>query len=168
MARRATAGAVALAMAMLAVAAPAAQAAQRCADPQEQAMFEVAALKSELMVVGIACKQEELYNNFVLRFRPLLAANDRALVQWFVRHQGRAGQRASDAWITNLAQSRSMEGQRLGSDFCPRNTGLFQEVMALPAPTDLPAYAAGKDLMPATLPACEGRTAAAAPPARRR
>src|SRR3712207_8470428 len=40
---------------------------------------------------------------------------------------------------------------RSGSDFCPRNTGLFDEVMALPSAAELPAYAAGKDLIPESL-----------------
>jgi hypothetical protein len=169
--RRAVAAGAALLSAALTLAPPAAEAAgARCASPEEQAMFEVAALKSELMVVGIACRQEDSYNAFVQRFRPLLADNDRAVVSWYNRHHGRSGQRASDAYITNLAQSRSIEGQRLGSDFCPRNTGLFAEVMALPATTDLAAYAAGKDLVPQTMPACQGASssaAAAAPAARR-
>jgi hypothetical protein len=155
--------AAALLTAGLLLAPPAAEAARRCADPQEQSVFEVAALKSELMVVGIACKVEDRYNAFVERFRPQLIENDRALGQYFNRARGRAGQRASDAYITNLAQGRSNAGQQLGSDFCPRNTGLFAEVMALPRDGDLAAYAAGKDLVPTTLGACEEPPAAAAP-----
>ena len=43
---------------------------------------------------------------------------------------------------------------RLGSDFCDRNSLLFKEVMALPGAADLPHYAAGKDLVPATVDVC--------------
>jgi hypothetical protein len=157
-----------LAAAALLLAPPAAEAARRCPDPQEQAMFEVAALKSELMVVGIACRAEDRYNAFVERYRPQLIENDRALGQYFNRTRGRAGQRASDAYITNLAQGRSNAGQQLGSDFCPRNTGLFNEVMALPSNSDLAAYAAGKDLVPTTLGACEAAPEPAAATAARR
>ena len=71
--RRAGQGASLLAAAVLLVAPPAALAAQRCADPAEQSVFEVEALKSELMVVGITCKQEDRYNAFMERYRFALA-----------------------------------------------------------------------------------------------
>jgi hypothetical protein len=141
--------------------------ATRCGTEQDQAVFEVEALKTELMVVATTCRLEERYNAFVQRYQPQLAANGRAFGQFFVRTKGRTGQRATDAYITNLANARSTEAQALGSDFCPRNTGLFNEVMALPSAAELPAYAAGKDLFPASLAACDGISAApAAAPAR--
>ena len=144
------------------LAAPASQAAARCANEAEQSVFEVEALKSELMVVGITCKQEDRYNAFIQRYQPRLAENYRAFEQHFNR--ARAGSRARDAYVTNLAQVRGFEAQKLGSDFCLRNPGLFDEVMALPGPTELPAYAAGKDLIPESLGSCA--TQAAAAPAR--
>jgi hypothetical protein len=83
--------------------------------------------------------------------------------QHFERRFGRNGKRAMDSFVTNLAQARGIEGQRLGGDFCPRNTQLFAEVMALPGNNDIGIYAAGKDLIPADLPGCP--VAAAAAPA---
>lgn len=135
--------------------APPAFAAARCPSQQDQSVFEIEALKTELMVIGITCKEEERYNAFVRRFQPALAANNRAFGQYFARIKGRAGQRANDTYITNLAQARATEAQALGSDFCPRNTALFNEVMSLSSAAELPAYAAGKDLIPANLGACE-------------
>lgn len=146
--------AVALLTAAALLATPAAEAAQRCPNVQQQAMYEVAALKTELMVVATACREEQRYNDFVTRYRAELGENDKALLQHFTR-SGRAGQRAYDAYITNLANARAKLGQDLGSDFCPRNAGLFSEVMSLTNGSDLFAYAAGKDLIPATLGACE-------------
>ena len=146
------------------LAAPVSQAAARCANETEQSVFEVEALKSELMVVGITCKQEDRYNAFMERYRPRLAENYRAFEQHFSRTRGRAAKSATDAYVTNLAQTRGFEAQKLGSDFCLRNPGLFDEVMALPSPADLPAYAAGKDLIPDNLGSCA--THAAAAPAR--
>lgn len=136
------------------LAAPASQAAARCANETEQSVFEVEALKSELMVVGITCKQEDRYNAFIQRYQPKLAENYRAFEQHVSRTRGRAAKSATDAYVTNLAQTRGFEAQKLGSDFCLRNPGLFDEVMALPSPADLPAYAAGKDLIPESLGAC--------------
>jgi hypothetical protein len=159
--RRAGQGACLLAAFGLLAGPAAALAAPRCADQSEQSVFEVEALKSELMVVGITCKQEERYNAFMQRYQPRLAENYRAFEQHFSRTRGRAGKSATDAYITNLAQTRGFEAQKLGSDFCLRNPGLFDEVMALPSAAELPAYAAGKDLIPESLGACA--TPAAAP-----
>jgi glutathione S-transferase len=153
--RRAGQGACLLAALGLLAAPAAALAAPRCANEAEQSVFEVEALKSELMVVGITCQQEERYNDFVRRYQPRLAENYRAFEQHFNRARGRAGKTATDAYVTNLAQTRGFEAQKLGSDFCPRNTGLFDEVMALPSAAELPAYAAGKDLIPESLGACQ-------------
>lgn len=137
--------------------APVAQAnPQRCPTAAEQSMFEVAALKTELMVVGITCQAEDRYNQFVLRYRQQLIENDRQLNAHFEGRFGRGntGKRAMDAYVTNLAQARGFAGQRLGADFCPRNTQLFAEVMALPGGNDLAMYAAGKDVIPEDLPGC--------------
>lgn len=156
--RRAAQGAALLAATLLAL-APSSMALARCADPSEQSVFEVEALKSELMVVGITCKQEDRYNAFMERYKPRLAENYRSFEQHFSRARGKAGKGATDSYVTNLAQTRGFEAQKLGSDYCLRNPGLFDEVMALPSPNELPAYAAGKDLIPDSLGACQ-RTAA--------
>lgn len=157
--RRAGRGACLLA-ALGMLAAPASEAAARCASEGEQSVFEVEALKSELMVVGITCKQEDRYNAFIQRYQPKLAENYRSFEQHFARARG--GARARDAYVTNLAQVRGFEAQKLGSDFCLRNPGLFDEVMALPGAEVLPAYAAGKDLIPDSLGSCATQAAAPA------
>ena len=153
----------AIALAATVALVPAAQAVQRCAAEQDQAVFEIEALKTELVVVAISCKQEDKYNAFVERYKPTLAENGRAFGQYFTRTRGRTGQRANDIYITNLANARQGEAQVLGTDFCPRNTQLFEEVMALPSGAELASYAAGKNLFTPTLVACEGPAAAAAP-----
>ncbi len=132
----------------------------RCATEAEQSVFEVEALKSELMVVGITCKHEDRYNAFITKYQPRLAENYRSFEQHFSRTRGRAGKGATDSYVTNLAQTRGFEAQKLGSDFCLRNPGLFDEVMALPSAAELPAYAAGKDLIPENLGSCEVQRAA--------
>ncbi len=159
--RRAGRGTSLLAAALVLLAQQPASAAPRCPNEAEQSVFEVEALKSELMVVGITCKQEDRYNAFMQRYQPRLAENYRAFEQHFGRTRGRAGKSATDAYVTNLAQTRGFEAQKLGSDFCLRNPGLFDEVMALPSPADLPAYAAGKDLIPESLGACATQAAPA-------
>ncbi len=139
-------------------------AAQRCANEKDQTVFEVEALKTELMVVATTCKgqTEDRYNEFVRRYQQALVVTNRELGQYFSRQHGRAGQRQNDIFITELANARSNSARSLGSDFCPRNSGLFEEVMSLSGPTDLPAYAATKDLLSSGVSACPGGTSAAA------
>ena len=164
--RRPAATPVALLIAALVAAQPA-SALPRCAAESDQSVFELEALKTELMVVATTCKQEERYNSFVQKYQPTLAQNGRAFGQYFVRTHGgaRPGQRQNDIYITELANARSNAARQLGSDYCPRNGGLFTEVMSLPSASDLPAYAAGKDLLSSGVTACEGAPAprAAAP-----
>ena len=101
------------------------------------------------MVVGITCKQEDRYNAFMQRYRPRLAENYRAFEQHFSRTRGRAGKSATDAYVTNLAQTRGSR-RRSSAATSASATRMFDEVMALPSATELPAYAAVKDLIPET------------------
>ena len=137
--------------------------ATRCGTEQDQAVFEVEALKTELMVVATTCKgpAEDRYNDFVRRYQPALVVTNRELGHYFSRAHGRNGQRQQDIFITELANARSNNARQLGSDFCPRNSGLFAEVMALAGSTDLPAYAATKDLLSSGVTACPGGAAPA-------
>ena len=163
--RRSRMAGPALLAAALVAAAPA-LAAPRCTSEADQTVFELEALKTELMVVATTCKQEDRYNAFVQRYQPTLAQNGRSFGQYFSRAHGRTGQRQNDIYITELANARSNAARILGSDFCPRNGGLFEEVMALSGPADLAPYAAGKDLLSAGVTACEGAPAPRATPAR--
>lgn len=142
-------------------AVPMAQAEEHCSTPADQSAFELEALKSELMVLATGCHDDAQYNAFMTRYKSELLANEREFDAYFKRVYGpRKAQREHDAYITSLANAQSDIGLKQGTDFCPRNGVVFEEVMALPSESDLPPYAAGKDLIPATLGAC-----AAPPPA---
>ena len=133
---------------------PCAQA-QQCSSESEQTVFDLQALKSSLMVLATGCPDSDnAYNAFVGKYKPELGANDRALAAYFKKVYGRSAQREQDAYVTNLANAQSDSGVHQGSDFCPRTSALFGEVMALRGGSDLPDYAAGKDLIPAQLGAC--------------
>lgn len=148
--RRVLAGLVAAGM----LASAPAMAAQRCASLDQQELFELAALKTELMVVATTCDQEENYNAFIRRYQSSLSSNDQAVIRHFTGRDRRAGQKANDAFITNLANSRAQEANRIGADFCTRNARLFKEVMGLTSAAELPAYAAAKDLIPVSMGTC--------------
>ena len=97
------------------------------------------------MVHAMSCHTDAQYNAFVNRFRGDLAANEKAFSEYFKRHYGKSSQREQDAYVTQLANAQSDVGMRLGSDFCPRDKTLYDEVMSLENPAELPEYVAGKD-----------------------
>ena len=138
------------------LASGAAQAQVRCAMPAEQTAFEIGALKSELTVLATSCAgADKPYNAFVERYRSTLVSSDAAVNAWFKRTYGRSAQRQYDAYITSLINAQSENGLKQGTNFCPRTQAMFTEVMALPSERTLPQYAAGKDVLPADVGACQ-------------
>jgi hypothetical protein len=136
-----------------------------CLAPQERSVIEVAALRSELMVLATGCHQDDQYNAFIRKFQADLVGNEKAVDQLFQHKYGRRAQQEHDRFTTELANGESSAGMRLGSDFCDHNGMIFTEVLALRSPSDLPAYAAGKDLVPNTTEVC-AEVAMAPTPAR--
>ena len=126
--------------------APAALA-EPCARPVEKAAFKVAGLKSELMVIAIACQLQDKYNDFVARFRRDLVADERAVNNYFARTAQGHAQQVHDNYITNLANSQSEDGVKQGTLFCNQHLAMFDEVMSLKDGKDLPSYAESKALV---------------------
>ncbi len=134
----------------------AAQAQVRCTVPEDQVAFEVGALKSEMTVLATSCPgADKQYNAFVERFRPQLLSSDAAVNAWFKRSYGRTAQREYDSYITTLANAQSQVGLHQGTNFCPRTDMIFDEAMGLSDGGVLPQYAAGKDVLPSDVGACQ-------------
>ena len=137
---------------------------QQCSSLQDQSAFEVQALRSELMVLATGCHDDDRYNAFIRRFQSDLQGNERAINAYFQHRYGREGQTEHDRFVTDLANAISRQGSELGGDFCPRNGMIFHEVLALKSATQLADFAAGKDLVPASveicapMPASDGRS----------
>ena len=130
-------------------------AAQPCARPADVNAFDVAGLKSKLMVTAITCNQQDRYNDFVQRFRSDLMKQDKALHAYFNRTYGGRGLREHDDYITSLANTQSQSGLKAGTLFCQQTVSIFTEVLALSAGAELPAYAASKRLpQPIEVVAC--------------
>lgn len=127
---------------------------RRCASLSDQSAFEVQALRSELMVLATDCSNDQQYNDFIHRFQPDLQANERAIHAYFLHRYGRAAQTEQDRFVTDMANALSGEGVQLGGDFCPRNGTMFHEVLSLDGATQLAEYAAGKNLIPASVDVC--------------
>ena len=132
-------------LAAFTLAAPLA-AAQPCTHPADRSAFDVASLKSQLMVTALTCDAREKYNDFVLRFRGELMRQEHALQYYFTRAFGRRGQQQHDDYITLLANTQSETGLHDGTLFCRRNAALLDEVLALPDNTRLADYAAAKQM----------------------
>jgi hypothetical protein len=129
--------------------------AESCARPAERAAFDVAGLKSQLMVTAITCEATERYNSFIARFRANLLAEEKIVNAYFARNFGKRASKEHDDYITSLANSQSENGLKLGTAFCNQNVGMFDEVMALRDGTALPEYATSKNPnQPITLVAC--------------
>ncbi len=129
--------------------------AAQCARPVERAAFDIAGLKSQLMVTAISCQLEDKYNAFIMRYRTDLLTQERSLNSYFNRAYGRSWQKQHDDYITLLANAESEVGIKSGTLFCNQNKVMFDEVMALKNSHDLPGYAAGKTLIqPVTLIDC--------------
>jgi hypothetical protein len=131
-------------------------AAAPCPTTTDQQAFDIEALKSELMVLATGCHDDAQYNAFIRKYQPDLMRTEDELNVYFKREFGRGGQQEHDSYITSLANAQSDSGVQLGSDFCPRNGMIFNEVMALQRTSQLPEYAAAKDLVPVSLGSCVG------------
>jgi hypothetical protein len=127
---------------------------QQCASLSDQSAFEIQALRSELMVLATGCHDDDSYNAFIRRFQADLQGNERAVNAYFQHRYGRAGQTEHDRFVTDLANAISRQGSDLGGDFCPRNGMIFHEVLALQSATELAEFAAGKNLVPASVEIC--------------
>lgn len=133
----------------------------QCLPPSARAAFDVLALRSEMMVLATGCSDDSQYNAFIEHYKPALQANEQEMDSWFKRNFGRRAQAEHDRFVTDLANAQSSAGTRLGSDFCPHNGVIFGEVMALSGSSDLAAFAAGQNLVPASLDVCAEETAEA-------
>ncbi|MBN8897519.1 MAG: hypothetical protein BGO51_25250 [Rhodospirillales bacterium 69-11] len=127
---------------------------QQCTSPADQSTFEIQALRSQLMVLAMGCHADDRYNAVMNRFKPDLQANEKAIDAYFKKKYGRSAQTEHDRFVTELANAISRQGTQLGSDFCPRNSAVFTEVLSLRTSNELAEYAAGKDLVPASLDTC--------------
>ncbi len=118
-----------------------------CMRSAEKAAFDLAGLKSELMVIAIDCQMQERYNAFVMRFRPDLQGSEKGLNTYFGRTAHGSSQRAHDDYITSLANAQSDEALTRGTLFCAEHSRMFDEVQALGNSGDLLSYASAKPLV---------------------
>jgi hypothetical protein len=131
-----------------------AQAQLQCLTPEQRAAVQIAALRSELMVLATGCHEDDHYNAFIRKYQVDLVGNEKAIGAMLQHKYGKRAQQEHDRFTTEMANDESSAGMHLGGDFCAHNGMIFTEVLALSNASDLAAYAAGKDLVPSTLDMC--------------
>jgi hypothetical protein len=100
-------------------------------SPKEREAVSFRLLQTELMVAALSCGREDYrsqYNTFVLRFRPALRTNGRALRAIFKRTYGRRGKRRLDAYVTRLANEASVRSMQ-NDAFCESAGRKFNAVL---------------------------------------
>ncbi len=141
--------------------------AQFCARPPEKTAFQVAALKSRLMVTALACNSTAKYNAFVNAHRGALVPQERVLTGYFARNYGRRGQTELDEYITNLANAQSRRRIVDNYYFCSDGQQLFATAESLKSPADVTALATSQVIsQPMNITECPDQPAT--PPRRQR
>ncbi len=139
----------------LAAAATPVNAAMSCPSVADQTAFEVLALRTQMILLATKCGRDQAYNtNFIVRFQPVLQANERTVLAYFRSVYGSAGQGRKDNFSTELVNVMSQQADSQGAEFCPRATLLINEMNALRSMDELAPFAAVKDLAPAGVTMC--------------
>lgn len=126
-----------------------------CARDTDKTAFDTEALKSELMVTALTCKEQDRYNAFMHVYLPSVAGEEKDLTAYFKRAYGRQYQKAYDDYISNLANVQSADALKMGTAFCDTYGAMFDEVLSLQSGTELAEYAHSKALVqPVTFEAC--------------
>lgn len=97
-----------------------------CARPEEMTALRVAALRQELMVAALACRQAPSFNLFVTAYEAELQNSDRTLLELFQRRDAARGDGNYNAYKTRLANASSLRS-RHDPQFC------FEAAQALEA-----------------------------------
>jgi hypothetical protein len=125
---------------------PPTQNAPICAKPPEKAAFEVAGLKSQLMVTALSCDSQTKYDQFIVRYRKDLLSDEKEINGFFGRAYGKRGQTEHDDYVTQLANAQSDLRNKSGDQFCHLNASLLDEALALKSGADLPQFAESKPI----------------------
>ncbi|MCT6855049.1 MULTISPECIES: hypothetical protein [Bombella] len=152
---------LALSTALLCSGLPAAYGAACHTSEADHSAFNLAGLKSELMVTALSCHTQDRYNQFITRFLPILTESEKHLDSYFRRTFGSQAQRKHDDYITQLADVQSLGGLKSGTAFCAQRVPMYDEVDALDdSSSDLAHYAEAKDIaQPASYESCTAPSA---------
>jgi len=115
--------------------------AQTCALPDDLQALRTRMLQTDLMVAALSCQKQELYNAFVTRFQPELAAEGKTLKAFFKREYGSGSTKHLDDFVTRLANESSLDAMKQLRAFCKDSDALFKALLTL-SPEGLPEFIA--------------------------
>ncbi|MGC8469063.1 MAG: hypothetical protein ACP5NI_04060 [Acetobacteraceae bacterium] len=152
---------------LLAALAFGARTAAACALPQEKAAFDIAWVRSDMMLTALTCSVDHKYNEFITRFRPVLIADDAAVIGYFRRIYGaNVAQSWHDRYVTSLANKQSELSVAEGSRFCARHIIELDQILRLHSVAQLTTLAAGLAYaQPISLPVCDAAAQSKSKPA---
>jgi hypothetical protein len=99
--------------------------AEICVEAADQEALRMRMLQTDLMVAALSCKQHDLYNAFVERFKPQLGEQGRSLKAFFKRAYKSNATAELDDFVTRLANESSLRGMRNLRTFCADSEALF-------------------------------------------
>lgn len=97
-----------------------------CARASDLVALQVAAVQQELMVAGLSCRQDGLYNTFVVTYRKELQDSDATLQAYFLRFSTPA---EYDAYKTRLANRSSLRSTYDKRAFCDLTRSIFRAAL---------------------------------------
>ena len=104
-------------------------AAESCSRPADQMALNARVVQTELMVGALACNNQQLYNEFVTRYRNDLIKQGQSLRELFDRRHGRAGTTHMNALVTRLANEASQRSVTQRYGFCQQSAMLFAKAL---------------------------------------
>jgi hypothetical protein len=105
-------------------------AAESCTRPADQMALNTRVLQTELMVSALTCKNQNLYNKFVVKYRGALVEQGQSLRAMFDRRHGKAGTKHMNALVTRLANEASQRRLAQRYAFCRQSALLFAKALA--------------------------------------
>jgi hypothetical protein len=135
MGRKVKAGALSLAVVMVAGNAFAASS-SKCAKPEEVTAIQTAAIQQELMVAALTCNDITNFNAFQTGFSKELQASDVTLHKMFKRVFGaKGGEDQFHAFKTRMANDSSIRSIHDNPGYCHEADGAFAQALAPAKPT---------------------------------
>jgi hypothetical protein len=104
-----------------------------CVPQADMTALRVAALRQQLMVAGLTCRDSAAFNRFVTSYQGELQKSDQALLSFFARQEGGKGDDAYNAYKTKLANRMSMSSLN-DPQFCGMAAAAFHGGLARDVP----------------------------------
>lgn len=120
-----------------------ASAATTCMRSEEKMAIEVRAMQTDMMVAALSCNASREYNEFVTRFKSVLANHTHTLNGMFARIYGHGGDREYLRYTTSLANQASLASVTDMNTFCESSVTALRSVVSV-ALQDFESFVVGR------------------------